>query len=205
MTTSAHTTCIDALVQAFLSMSDGDDRVFCDGIARETAAFVQKARAITTDAGTVPTGAFTGAGDGSIAVQASLLAEPLYSACMAMRDMTTGGNNFLAAAIAQAVDAMMIAGIVSTTVAGAVVTPAGVSSALAGTAQGSFAGNAASIEQALKAAFIAMDDMIAGGNEHFATEYVKAVSAYILAGAVSTAGQGTIAGSAGQGVMAWQA
>ena len=68
---------------------------------------------------------------------------------------------------------------------GTVTTSSGATSFFSGPAQGKFSGSKATIENKLKACFSAMDNMVSGGNEHYAQEMASAIDSYLKAGSIS--------------------
>ena len=216
-----------SLLSAFQSMKDGDDTVFAQKVRRRrqrkqferesgiTACtslpkgklaeneFCSAAMGtiITADVGAVSVGAFTGAGNGAITVQASVCFAIVLAACKTMSNLPAGGNAVLAAQLASGIDAMMSAGSVITTVTGAAVTPVGASVPLAGSAKGSFIGVSATLIGAFTAAFSAMESMTENGDDFLAEQIAAAVTSYLSAGIISTQGLAPIAGSVGTGKM----
>ena len=94
------------LVQAFQSMKDGDDSVFAKKVSEAVANHIKTGNITTVDAGTVPVGAFMGAGTGAMTVDASILEGVLLAACKSMAAMSAGGDSVLAAQLAAGMDAM---------------------------------------------------------------------------------------------------
>ena len=190
-----------SLLSAFQSMKDGDDTVFAQKVSGAVADYAAMGTIITADVGAVSVGAFTGAGNGAITVQASVCFAIVLAACKTMSNLPAGGNAVLAAQLASGIDAMMSAGSVITTVTGAAVTPVGASVPLAGSAKGSFTGVSAALIGAFTAAFSAMESMTENGDDFLAEQIAAAVTSYLSAGIISTQGLAPIAGSVGTGKM----
>lgn len=191
----------NGLLSAFDAMKNGDDGFFAKKVSEHIADYVKSGNVLTADVGAVPSGAFTGAGGGSIQVQPSICENIVLAACKAMTQMTEGGNVYLAAQLAAGITSMMSAGSVNTNVTGSVITPSGVPSPLAGTAKGIFTGVSTLLQGGFQAAFTAMDSMKENGNGYLASEIAKAVTAYLKAGVISTQGQAALLGSAGTGTL----
>jgi hypothetical protein len=96
---------------------------------------------------------------------------------------------------------MVSAGTVSTEVTGVMTTPDG-PKPLAGTATGTMAGAAASLQVAFLQAFNDMTGITEGGDAYMAGKMADAVDAYLKAAVVSTEGENALEGSAGTGSMA---
>lgn len=189
------------LLAAFNSMTDGDDTVFAKKVSKAVADFAQSGKISTTDAGAISAGTFTGKGTGSISVQSSICENIILSACKAMRNMTSGGDSFLAEKIASGIHTMISSGKVSTSVNGTVVPPSGTPSGMGGSAKGTMNGVSATIQSGLISAFRAMGRMTSGGDSHFAEQAASAVNKYLKAASIMTNGTGGLAGSIGSGNM----
>lgn len=190
------------LLSVFRNMTDGDDSYFAREVSAKVADYAESGAVSTVDAGGVPAGTFTGSGNGAISVDSEICEKIIYAACKAMLAMTSGGDAYLAAQMALGIDTMMSAGTVNTTVTGTVITPSGASSALAGTAKGTFKGVSATLQGGFLAAFNAMVSMTEGGDEYMAEQMAATVTSYLTAGVVSTQGQAALSGSVGSGAMA---
>jgi hypothetical protein len=189
------------LLSAFNSMN-GDDKVFSEKVSAAVKKYAESGSIATTDIGTVSAGAFTGAGTGQINCDASICETIIYSACQAMKNMTTGGNKYLAEKLASGIHSMIAAGQVKTNVTGMVTPPSSSPVPLSGTATGTLAGVPASMQAAFLAAFNAVDGMNKGGDDYMAQQMAAAVDAYLKSGVASTSGGGPLTGSAGTGNMA---
>lgn len=189
------------LVQAFQSMKDGDDAVFAKKVSEAIANHIKTGQITTVDAGSVPVGAFTGAGIGTMTVDASILEGVLLTACQSMSAMSAGGNAVLAAQLAAGMDAMTGAGQIKTTITGVVVTPAGVSVPLAGIGQGTFTGVSAPIIGAVNAACSTMKTISEGGDSVLAEAIAASITAYLQSGIITVQGLPPLAGSVGTGAM----
>lgn len=189
------------LLAAFNSMTDGDDTVFAKKVSKAVADYAQTGVVSTTDAGAISAGAFTGKGTGSISVQSSICENILIAACRAMANMTSGGDTYLAAQMANGIHSMISAGNVSTSVVGTVVPPSGTPSPMAGQAKGKMIGVSATIQAELIATFKAMGAMTEGGDKYFAEQAANVVTSYLKAAVITTNGTGSISGSIGSGNM----
>jgi hypothetical protein len=185
-----------ALETVFNDMS-GDDRKFADGFAAAVKAYAEHGDIATADAGTISAGAFSGAGEGGITVEAADCAAVLYAGTQAMAGV--GGNGVLAASMAEGVDAMIANGKVTTSVTGTCAPPSGSPFTMTGTAGGTMAGVPAPMEAAFFAAFEAMNAMREGNNAYMAAQCAAIVDGYLTAAVVTTAGEDALSGSAGTG------
>ena len=190
------------LLAAFNSMTDGDDNVFSKKVSKAVAEYVQAGLVSTVDAGSIPAGAFTGKGTGSISVQSSICENILIAACKTMANMPSGGDAYLATQMASGIHAMISAGEIKTAVTGTAVTPSGVSSPMAGQAKGVMIGVPATIQAGLIATFSTMATMTERGDDYFATQAAAVITAYLKAAIITTNGTGSILGSIGSGTMA---
>jgi hypothetical protein len=171
------------LKSVFASMTDGSktDAWMASRIAGEVKSYILTGTVSTSDSGTVPAGAYAGAGSGTMTINDSNLGNALKTTFEA-----ACGNEDLAAHIAADINAACTAGdTVSTGTTGTVTTPAGASSPLAGTGKGKFTGDKAALETALKACFTAMNAMPEGGDDYFAASLAAALTACLKAGQVS--------------------
>lgn len=190
------------LLSVFQSMTDGDDSVFSDGVAQALKNFVNSGTPSTTDAGTIPTGAFTGASTGgTITADDSACAQIIASAFTFMRNNENGGDDYLADKIAEGLQRMTDDAVVTTSVSGTTVPPSPPPPTIptAGTAKGGITCVTTAVASGLKAVFSAMKEMSSGGDAYFASQMASLVNACLLAGVVSTQGQGNLAGSTGTG------
>lgn len=190
-----------AVSSIFSDMTDGDNSVFCSGVATEIANIIMTATVTTTDVGTVSAGAFVGVGTGTISVQSSDLESALTDACDEMDglDKDGGGNDTLAEAFATGLDDMMSNATITINVTGTA-TAGSTATALSGTSDGTFTGVSATVQSGLQSCFSAMDSMTSGGDDLFATTLETLVKAYIVAGVIQGQGQGALSGSIGTGV-----
>lgn len=189
------------LVQAFQSMKDGDDAAFAKKVSEAVANHIKTGNITTVDAGTVPVGAFAGAGTGTMTVDASILEGVLRAACQSMATMSAGGNAVLAAQLAAGMDAMTNAGLIKTMITGATVTPAGVSVPLSGSGKGKFTGVSAPIIAAVNGACSAMETISEGGDSVLAETIAASITAYLQSGIITVQGLPPLAGSVGTGAM----
>lgn len=189
------------LVQAFQSMKNGDDAAFAKKVSEAVANHIKTGNITTVDAGTVPVGAFTGAGTGAMTVDAAILEGVLRAACKSMTAMSVGGNAVLAAQLAAGMDAMTNAGQIKTRIKGTAITPAGVSVPLAGMGQGKFVGVSAPIIAAVNGACSAMETISEGGDSVLAEAIATSITEYLKSGIITVKGLPPVAGSFGTGAM----
>jgi hypothetical protein len=173
-----------ALTKIFLDMNsiteDGDGYKASE-MAKALKDFTLTGQVSTTDTGAAPAGAYTGAGVGTMTIDADVLTEDLLTT------FTAGyTNDGLADHIATDIDnACSEDGIVKTTSTGTVVIPAGGTSPFSGPGEGKFKGDKSTIASLLKACFSTMNGMAAGGNEYYAAQLALAYHAYLAAGQIS--------------------
>lgn len=185
------------------SNATNDD--FANGLANAVVAFVGTGQVSTTDVGTVPGGAFSGGGTGTLSVTATNCAKIIKDACEEMNNMTSGGNNYLAEELGKAFKKMADEGTVTTTVTGTLTPPSPSPSITpyGGSATGSISCNSTAMVQALKILFSNMyahageDDY--NGNLEFAKELATQLNNFWTSGRISTSGEGNIEGSSGSG------
>jgi len=190
------------LLAVFNSMTGGDDHEFSGGITDAFKAFVESGEPSTSDYGTISTGVFTGAStDGTITVSSTDCASIIYSACEYAKEHDTGGDNYIAEKIAEGLQDMTDKAVVETQVSGNTVppTPPPPSIPTSGTAKGGITCTTASVAEGLKSVFGLMRSMTSGGNTYLAQEMAVLVNTCLLAGVVSTQGQGNLSGSTGTG------
>ena len=185
------------------SNATNDD--FANGLANAVVAFVGTGQVSTTDGGTVPGGAFSGGGTGTLSVTATNCAKIIKDACEEMNNMTSGGNKYLAEELGKAFKKMADEGTVTTTVTGTLTPPSPSPSITpyGGSATGSISCNSTAMVQALKILFSNMyahageDDY--NGNLEFAKELATQLNNFWTSGRISTSGEGNIEGSSGSG------
>jgi len=190
------------ILEVFQSMTDDDDKVFSEGISAAVKNFAESGGIATADAGTVSAGVYAGAGSGGITVDASVSEQIIHAACVVMRNMTTGGNTYLAMQIAAGIHAMILTGEVETDVTGQVTPPGGLPVALNGSAAGTMTGVPLPMQTAFANAYDAMDSMESGGDEYMAAQMATAINTYMTTAVVATSGSGALSGSVGAGAMA---
>jgi hypothetical protein len=178
----------------------GDDRKFCNDFSAAVKNYAESGSITTVDAGNISAGVFAGTGQGGITCDASVCADIIYAACLAM--LNTGGNSILAQAMGQGVDAMITGGTVSTDVTGTCVPPSGSPFPLSGAAKGTQTGSAPPMSASFLSAFMAMNGMSSGNTDYMASQCAAAIDAYLKACTVSTEGEGVLDGSFGAGAMA---
>lgn len=189
------------LLSVFMNMKDGDDSYFAEQVSAKIAEYVKSGNVMTADAGTVPTGVFTGSGSGMMDVDSSVCEAIVNAACKAMSKMSSGGDAYFAAQLALGIDSMMLAGEIKTTVIGSVMMPTGTLSPLSGTAKGVFAGIIATLQSGFVTAFNTMASMSEGGDEYLAGQMSTIITAYLKTGVVTTQGQTVLSGSFGTGSL----
>lgn len=185
--------------------SDATNDDFANGLANAVVAFVGTGQVTTTDGGTVPGGAFSGGGTGTLSVTATNCAKIIKDACEEMNNMTSGGNNYLAEELGKAFKKMADEGTVTTTVTGTLTppSPSPPITPYGGSATGSISCNSTAMVQALKILFSNMyahageDDY--NGNLEFAKELATQLNNFWTSGRISTSGEGNIEGSSGSG------
>jgi hypothetical protein len=182
----------------FNSMS-GDDRKFSDGFSAAVKNYAEAGLISTADAGSVSAGAFAGKGEGSITVTASDCADIVYAGTQAMPG--SGGNNILAAKMAEGVDTMIANGKVETDVSGTCTPPSGPPFTLSGTAEGTMTGVPGPMEAAFFSAFEAMNSMSEDNNDYMASQCAIAIDVYLTGAIVNTNGKSALSGSVGMGEM----
>ena len=168
-------------------------------------AFVGTGQVTTTDVGTVPGGAFSGGGTGTLSVTATNCAKIIKDACEEMNNMTSGGNNYLAEELGKAFKKMADEGTVTTVVTGTLTPPSPSPSITpyGGSATGNISCDSTAMVQALKILFSNMyihageDDY--NGNLEFAKELATQLNNFWTSGSISTSGEGNIEGSSGSG------
>ena len=189
------------LLSVFNSMTDGDNRVFAQGISNALKSFIDSGTPSTSDSGTIATGVFTGAStSGSMTATASSCQTIIYNACQAMIDGSKD-NDYIAKKIAEGLKAMTDGTIVVTSVSGNTVPPSPPPPSIptSGSAQGGIDCDVSSVETGLKTCFTTMKSMTTGGNAYFASQFASLVDTCLKAGEVSTEGIGNLAGSSGSG------
>ena len=185
------------------SNATNDD--FANGLANAVVAFVGTGQVSTTDGGTVPGGAFSGGGTGTLSVTATNCAKIIKDACEEMNNMTSGGNNYLAEELGKAFKKMADEGTVTTTVTGTLTppSPSPPITPYGGSAYGNISCDSTAMVQALKILFSNMythageDDY--NGNLEFAKELATQLNNFWTSGRISTSGEGNIEGSSGSG------
>ena len=163
-------------------MQDGSksDAWMGDQIGGAISEYIGTGQVATVDTGTAPTGSYSGAGMGTMAISAGTLKSKLTTTFEARYS-----NEDLAAHIAADIDEVCtVADIIKTTTSGMVATPAG-PVAFSGAGKGSFTGTPASIESTLATCFSAMNSLSQGGDDHLAAQLASAIHAYLTGGSIS--------------------
>lgn len=192
-----------ALKTVFDSMTDGDNAVFANGIASAIVTYVATGDVFTTDKGTVSGGYFEGSGTGKLTVTATACANMIKTACDTMQTMTSGGADYLATQIGQALDKMAEDGEVNTSVSGTLTPPSSSPSPFSGMAKGSISCSSTVLVSALKTLFAQMyskrEQEGYDGDKDFADTFAEKIDSFWTDGTVSTNGQGGLSGSTGSG------
>lgn len=189
----------------FESMADGDEDTFPNGISAAVVAFVSGGVVSTIDAGTVSGGAYSGSGTGKLTVTASACAAIIKAACTAMKTMASGGDDYLAEEMGKGFKKMADDGAVAATVTGVLTPPppAAPVSPYGGAAKGTISCSETALVAKLKAVFQKMYNQREqegfDGNKELAKELANEINSFYASGAISTDGQGNIAGSSGSG------
>jgi hypothetical protein len=190
-----------ALAQVFNAMNAmpaGGDAYCAKEMAAVLKTFILTGQVTTTDSGTAPTGSYTGAGLGTLTIDADSLADDLESTFNAAYK-----NDDLAEHLANAIDiACKADNTVQVTSSGTVVNPAGGTAPFSGPGEGQFTGAKAAIAAALKTCFAAMNTMATGGNDYYAAQLAAVLSAYLPAGTINVTLQPPFVSGSGKGKIA---
>ena len=197
------------LYTLFSSMNDGLSETFANGIAGAVVTFVSTGTVNTDDEGTVTGGTFEGSGNGTLTVTPTELASTLITACNTMKNMTEGGDDFLAEQIGKGLKQMADNGKVNTTVKGTLTAPNEATSAMSGSAQGSIKCDSTSLVKALKSLFKDMydnredkrEDKSYDGNMEFAKKLASEIKTFFTSGNITTKGLVSLEGSKGSGKL----
>lgn len=187
-------------------IEDGDE-YFSEGIAEAIKDFGETGDVVTADAGTVSTGAFTGTGSGSISLDSSLMSAVILSCCNQMYEDRDGDSDTLAQAIGDGIDAMVLAGEVSTDVTGTTINPSSGATVepSSGTATGTLTCDSSSLISGLKTAFNSMysrrTESGFDGDAYFAEQLASFVYSYFTSGTVTTSGESALSGTVGTGTI----
>jgi hypothetical protein len=188
-------------LDAFKSMTDGDDTVFADEVSAVVDKYAESGSITTIDSGSIPAGKFSGAGTGKITCDAAICKNIIYTACMEMQNVLSGDNAYLAAQLASGIHGMVSDGQVRTNVTGTAIPPGSPSVPTSGNATGAMMGVLAHMQADFLSAFTAMDAMVENGDQYMAQQMAAAVDAYLKAAVVNTQGSAKLAGSVGIGNM----
>lgn len=195
----------EAFYSLFMSMKDGNNDTFAEGVANAVTAFVATGQVTTVDGGAITEGAFSGGGTGSLTVIPSDCSSVIISACKNMKG-DPYGNYYFAQEMGHALKNMADRGTVTVTVTGTVTTPGGVTHATGGEATGTISCDSSSLVQGLYETFTQMwnrrEEDRYNGNLRFAEKLAQEINDFFTSGAVSTNGTGAIAGSSGTGTIA---
>jgi Flp pilus assembly pilin Flp len=191
---------LKAMFEAMNSILDGSgDEYEAQEMAEAIKTYILTGQVSTTDGGAAPAGTYTGAGTGTMTIDADALKTSLQSTFEAAY-----GNDDLAAHMATDIDnACKAADTVTITSAGTVTTPSGATSSFSGPGKGKFTGDKSTIETKLKACFSAMNGMISGGgNDYYAAQLAEAVDKYLKEGTISVTLKSPFTSGAGSGAIA---
>lgn len=202
-----------ALYAVFTGMGDtATDDDYAYGIGNAVAVFLKTGSVATVDGGTVTGGVFAGAGTQSLSTNTSIsgtaCASILKSACVQMKNMSSGGNDYLAEETGKALKKMASDIRIKTSVTGTLTPPSGTPVAPypptgTGMAEGSVTCDDTSLVSSLKTAFNNMwsrrEEEGFDGNWYLADEMSKAVASFWKFGVVSTSGKNELSGSSGAG------
>jgi hypothetical protein len=195
------TTLQTALAQIFNAMNampTGGDAYCAEQMAAALKIFILTGQVATVDSGAAPTGSYTGAGLGTLTIDADSLADALESTFNAMYK-----NDDLAEHLATTIDTTCKAdNTVKVTSAGTVVNPAGGTTPFSGPGEGEFTGVKGAIAAALKTCYAAMNTMATGGNDYYAAQLAAALSAYLTTGTVNVTLRPPFVSGSGKGKIA---
>jgi hypothetical protein len=190
-----------ALVTIFNSMnniSESGDAYCAKQMAAALKTFTLTGQVTTVDTGAAPAGSYTGAGVGTMTIDADSLADDLESTFNAKYNNDDSADH-LATDIDNACKADNTVMVTST---GTVVIPAGGTSPFSGPGEGKFTGVKTTLASALKACFTAMNSMTTGGNEYYAAQLASAYNAYLAAGKISVTLKMPFSSGSGSGKIA---
>lgn len=192
------------LTALFNSMKDGDSTIFANGIASAITTFVSTGSVVTVDTGAVAGGTFAGSGSGTLVVTPTQCATTIKNACDTMKNMESGGDDFLAEKIGEGLKQMADNGTVTTVVSGVLTPPPPATPApFAGSASGSIKCSETALVSSLKMLFREMyskkDDEGYDGNSEFAKKLATEINTFWISGVISTDGSGNLAGVKGSG------
>jgi hypothetical protein len=183
-------TALLAIFNAMNTITSDGDRYFADEAAAAVKAFILAGQVATTDSGSVPAGAYTGAGVGSMTIDDGPLADSLFST------FTSGyGDDDLADHIAADIDSACTKENTVTTASTGTASGSNGPVPFACAGKGKFSGTKSSLANSLKSCFSAMSGMTSGGNEYFAEQFSAAINAWLQAGSVSVQLQSPASGS----------
>jgi len=189
------------ILSIFLAMNDiveGGDEYQAEKLSKVIKKYILTGQTTTTDSGAAPAGSYSGAGVGTMTIDASKLEEDLLKTFNAKY-----GNDDLADHIATDIDnACKENDTVQETSSGTVTTPVGASSPFSGPAIGKFTGTKTLISTPLKTCFSSMTGMLTGGNELYAQVLSAAIDAYLKAGSISVQLKPPFVSGAGSGKIA---
>ena len=204
------------LYDVFVAMKDAEEATdddFANGVSEAICNYIKKGTVSTTDGGTVSGGVFEGKGTEKLSGNSTLspdnCASIIKSACVHMKNMTSGGSNYLAEEIGKGIKKMSTDLKITTSVTGTLTPPS--SSPVSpyppdgGTAEGKVTCSEASLVTALKTLFSDMwnnkDNKDYDGNLEFAKKLASQVHAFWTSGIVSTSGKEDLSGSVGSGAI----
>jgi hypothetical protein len=195
------TTLETALAQVFNAMNnmtEGGDAYCAEQMAAALKTFTITGQVATVDSGAAPAGSYTGAGVGTMTIDADSLSDDLESTFNAKYN-----NDDLADHMATDIDtACKSDNTVKITSTGTVVIPSGGTSSFSGPGEGKFTGAKAEIASTLKTCFAAMNNMATGGNEYYASQLAAAYNAYLAAGTINVTLKPPFVSGSGKGKIA---
>lgn len=193
------------LEDVFESMKDGDNSVFSNGISNAVVTFVSGGQVTTSDAGTLSSGAFVGSGSGTLTVEADGCASIIQSACEAMMNMESGGDDYLAEEIGKGLQKMSDEGEVKTEVSGTLTPPSSSPVPYSGSTKGTITCTSSVLVTKLKAVLKKMyddkDDEDFDGNKELAKEMAEGINIFFTTGVVNTNGESGLSGDIGVGAI----
>jgi len=189
------------LLKTYLAMNDiveGGDEYQAKNVAKNIKDYILAGKTVTTDSGTASAGAYAGASEGTMTIDASQLEKDLLKTFNAKY-----GDDDLADHIATDIDnACKANDTVQATSKGIVTTPSGATSNFSGSAVGKFTGTKTLISTPLKTCFSSMTSMLTGGNELYAQVLATAIDAYMKAGTISVQLKSPFLSGSGSGKIA---
>jgi hypothetical protein len=180
------------------NMTEGGDAYCAKQMAEALKVFTFTGQAATVDSGVTPAGSYTGAGVGTMTIDADSLAGDFENTFNAKYN-----NDDLADCLATDIhNACKADNIVKVASNGIVILPSGGTSSFSGPGEGNFTGAKETIASALKACYAAMNTMATGGNEYYAAQLATAYNAYLTAGKINVTLKSPFVSGSGSGGIA---